>query len=483
MAITRRSVLTGAAAPWILKGARPGIARIEPGGVLIREPAVDGERRRDDCVPAHPNGIPLSRTRWLLVFATRKFRGTDDDTSVLWQLRENTPDGRVLREGIFAKSVDNWDPFGDGKHFYVRQQGSPVAFGVPKGAKIKGRPAVNANVFVCKFRRVAREIDPKTNVVKGTDPDPRMVAQTGIVEWVQFRLNDKEDDLVILQPTRQMRQKGYESGRAYCRHEQATNYAQEKVNPLPYSEDRTEWVDLMSSNLGYAAVRSVFNPKTRLYEWVETGPLLHDKDRPRNDMALARYRDSWVIGARTDYVEDHQKRGLRGIDWLRTDDPVKRTAPVAHSFEPPCACPVTFYTCADGVLRLFAGCGPRSPHKNERDPLYFWEIDPDRGFRGSNPLTVFDTVAAKLPIRPEAMPKVDMGKLLAHGGGAVQYAVHRVSLQSLNYDHFHPKEGFWNENPQPWTFPALNEREKGACAIYYAKVHYTEPQPPAWDFK
>ena len=46
--------------------------KIEPEGFLIRDCGLPGETRADDVVPAHPNGIPVSRNRWLLVYATRK---------------------------------------------------------------------------------------------------------------------------------------------------------------------------------------------------------------------------------------------------------------------------------------------------------------------------------------------------------------------------------------------------------------------------
>src|SRR5262249_55600528 len=52
-----------------------GIERIEHLGMLISECSVPGERRQEDVVPAHPNAIRVSKDRWLLVYATRGFRG------------------------------------------------------------------------------------------------------------------------------------------------------------------------------------------------------------------------------------------------------------------------------------------------------------------------------------------------------------------------------------------------------------------------
>src|SRR5687767_5372932 len=116
------------------------IERIEHKGMLIADSTVAGERRADGSVPAHPNGIRVSRTRWLILYATRSFRGVDDDRSILWQLRDRSPAGPLLSEGPFATSVNDWDPLGDGRPC-VKQHGHPVAFGVPKGALIGGQPA------------------------------------------------------------------------------------------------------------------------------------------------------------------------------------------------------------------------------------------------------------------------------------------------------------------------------------------------------
>ena len=73
-------------------------------GKLIGECSLEGEHLADRVVPAHPNGIQLSKNRWLIIYATRKFRGTDDDASIIYQVREDTPDGKLLKEGMLAKS-------------------------------------------------------------------------------------------------------------------------------------------------------------------------------------------------------------------------------------------------------------------------------------------------------------------------------------------------------------------------------------------
>jgi hypothetical protein len=206
--IPRRQFMVRAAAVGCLWNRRAAAARpagriqgIEYKGVLVKDCTVAGETRSDDVTPAHPNGIPVSRDKWLLIYATRSFRGVDDDRSVIYQLRQGAPDGRVIREGLLVRSRSDWDPLGDGRTS-IMQHGHPVAFGVPKGALIAGKPAPSANVFVAKWRKCARLYDKSRNYVEHGSKDPELERRTQAVEWVQFRLNAAEDDIEIIQPIR-----------------------------------------------------------------------------------------------------------------------------------------------------------------------------------------------------------------------------------------------------------------------------------------
>ena len=96
--------------------------------------------------------------------------------------------------------------------------------------------------------------------------------------------------------------------------------------------------------------------------------------------------------------------------------------------------PLCAYRRPDGVLSVFTGDAGVSPHHNDRDPMYCWEIDPDNQFNVKDRRTIYDTVAAGLPIRPSASPKVDMCKLLPHSG-ATQYIAHRVSVRAHNHSY------------------------------------------------
>src|SRR6202011_5433236 len=130
-------------------------------------------------------------------------------------LRAGAPDGRVIKEGVFTRAQTDWDALGNGKK-YVKQHGHPVAFGVPRGALIAGKPAPSANVFVVKWRLVGRGLDRTKNYLLHGSADPELENLTQSVQWVQFRLNRAEDDIEILRPASVLRQKGYESGKQLC---------------------------------------------------------------------------------------------------------------------------------------------------------------------------------------------------------------------------------------------------------------------------
>lgn len=455
--LTRRQFTGGlalfaAGSAW---GARSTGVALEHRGVLIGECTLAGETRADDVVPAHPSGLQLSRDRWLIVYATRGFRGVDDDLSIVYQVRRDAPDGTVLKEGFLARTRDDWDPFNEGKKF-VRQHGHPVAFGVPKGARIQGKPALHANVFVAKWRVCARAVDPQKRFLIHSDTDPDIGRRTQGVEWTQFRLNDREDDLEVLVPATLQRQKGHESGDVFTSAEKPGWMNQSFTPPVPLNRDASEWGEVNAFEGGrLAALRYAFDVPSGRYQWVQTGPYLADPARGIFEASLARTKNGWIVSARLE--------GQSGVAWTRTDDPFTRMPAPTIVKEPTTNSPLTLFSSADGVLRLFTG------ENGRRDPLYMWDVDPDADFAVSNKRLVFDSVGAKLPIRSASQAKIDMAKLLpAHG--RTHLIVHRVSVRSFN----HP----YANRP---AIPIINADEKKACGISYARLTLDDPGAPPWD--
>jgi hypothetical protein len=252
-----------------------------------------------------------------------------------------------------------------------------------------------------------------------------------------------------------------------------------RLQAVPFNDDCTEWFDNVHFNGGRTAARKYrFNSDEGCYQWVETGPIIVDRDGRYESGQLVRIPGGWAVGRVTRGIKDHKWSG-RGLRWLRIGDPF---APAGRSnvsepiicSEPATQAPANFYVCPDGVLRLLSGDGTKSPYGNERDPLYIWDIDPEDGFRASNRRVVYDTVQVGLPIRTGAMPKVDMCKLLPCQG-KTQYAVHRVTVTNMLQEHVHTRPNFW-------MFPPINQVEKDSCAIYYAAITYEGELSTAWAF-
>ena len=442
------------------------IESIEYRGRLIAQCSLPGETRQDEVFPAHPNGIPVSRNRWLLVYATRGWRAGDDDMSIIYQIRANTPDGALLKEGLFKSSINDWDPFGDGSCL-VRQQGSPVAFGVPKGAVINGKPPVNANVFAVKWRVMSPgRLDRRTGLV---ERDNALWRPTQNVEWVQFRLNETEDDIEILQETRSLRQNGYEEGDRFCSTEGLHNMNQTFVQPVPFNEEATEWVDVNNFNEGTfkdksasrsAALKHRFNTETGLYEWVESGPVI--REWKLGYASINRMDDGWIIGSGRHSKYDGAWEP--GVVLIRTDDPFGNNQSPVGSSKPPCASPATQYRCADGTLRLFTGDPQASPYGQTRNPLYCWDIDPQTA-EGTNRREIFDNV--KCGVLPEeSVPRADMCKLLPYTDGGEQYLVWRVRTMNVGRVHH--------------GLPPVTEACKEKHGIYYAVIRYSEAPEKIW---
>lgn len=410
-----------------------------------------GETRADDVVPAHPNAIPLSQDRWLFLYSTRGFQAVDDERSIVYQIRADTLDGPVLREGWIARARDDWDPFGRGERLR-KEHGHPVAFGVPMGARIGGRPAPHAGLCVIKWRVCGRApvADPKRSAAS-------RVAQG--VEWMQGRLNAAGDDLEILQPAGPLRQKGCETGERFCGLDRVAWMNQSFVQAVPFNAAADEWVDVNHFDGGIlAALKYRYNPRAHRYEWTETGPALRARNGSLSEASLVRTRDGWLIAARGDPGP---------IRWFSSEDPFEQIeGPFEGDFSP--RSPISLYTAPDGSTLLFTGNPAISPHRNARDPLYCFEADLANGFRVREPRVVFDSVAAGLGFRAESVPRVDMGKLVSHAGGRRQFILHRVRTKSINV-------------PANTPFP-VTEAEKRACGIYLAEILYAEDLPGAWRF-
>lgn len=447
------------------------IEKFESMGKLIHECPVPGQTRADTVFPAHPNGTQLGRDRWLLIYATRGFRGVDDDMQVVYQLRAGSaPDGPVLSEGPLGDYREDWDPMGDGSRF-IKQQGGPVVWGVPKGAVSGGAPRPNANVFVASWRDSPRAYDPATNqALHHGAPGGETPPESYRLAWVQLRLNDAEDDIEILQPRRQLREKGYEdAGQVFCRLGVTGIQNQSFVQPVPYNSEATEWVGMQHYDRGgIAAVKFAWNPAAGLYEWTETGPVLNDPEAARmTEASIARCSDEWLVAARMAY-------GHCKIAWFRTADPFGPPPPMVASDAVKTQIPLSMFRFPDGVFRVLTTDADRSPYGGGavRVPLHIFDIDPEAGFAATASRTLFDSIAEGVPIPIEAGPCNHFAKFLPHAGGREGWVIYQVRPGS----RLHPVA---SRPERPLLTPELFD----AAGIYYSKVTYDREYPPTWEFQ
>ncbi len=470
--ISRRQFNTGiAAAPWLAglasvrgaEAAAPRLKAIVHQGMLVKDSTVPGETRAENVTPAHPNGLQLAKNRFLLLYATRGFRGIDDDRAICYQLRREGFDGPVLKEGLLSTPYDRGDAQPFTSSYTFKQHGHPVAFGVPKGAKIAGRESPHANVFAAKWRTRVLHI-ANGAIVHDSSREGQAV------EWVQFRLNDDESDIEILQPVQSLRQKGFESGPLFCSAKKCVWMNQSYVNAVPFNADCSEWIDANHfAGDRVAALRYAFNPTSRLYEWVETGEYLIDPVGGVSEASVVPWGNDWLIGVRLAGAPidkpGRPKRAAHGVGWVRTSDPMKGLGEIAFPPVPNCQGGRTAYRCADGVLRVFAGDATVPPKngkpRSKRNPIYAWDIDPDRGFAASEPRVIFDAWKAQIEMRPESVPMCDMIKLMPPVGNR-QILLHRLTYA-------------------PNNFPPTAE-EIAACGVYYARLEYDGPVAPIWQF-
>lgn len=439
-------------------------------GPLITDVDVDGEGKGDGIIPAHASGaMPLSRDRWIIFVSTLDTRGWDAVRSIVYQLREGGPAGLVLREGLLIEAERGWRPEPGGPTFR-KVFGMPMAFGVPKGARRSGRSMPNENVFAVKcYRRVIEERDGRI-VARDHSPDSlrsqaELTRRYQRVEWLQFRLNDAEDDIEIIQPRRTLMQLGYDDESEFCELGPG-HYMNHAMTPpvaadpscLTWYECDTFAFDEVSGRHGHgqiAPVEYTWNAQTGLYEWTRVGSLHIIPGRAIGEASISRWDEDWVVAARSNCIDG-------STAWYRTADlfaglgePTLRdgTWGPRHS-----------YRCADGALRIFLNDQSRSPYGQKRNPLYMIRVDPVT-FDYGDPVVVLDAEQADLGL---VNPFLDMAKLCP-GEGDHQRLVFRTISASMTTG---PASGA----------PPPTEAEMAVAGIHCAALVYDEPSDSQWAF-
>lgn len=282
-----------------------------------------------------------------------------------------------------------------------------------------------------------------------------MLDRTIDAEWVQFRLNDAEDDIDVVQPVAKLRPKdgALPAGAGWMN--------QTFCAAVPTTERADEWVQCNHFDRGRLAVLKMrYDAEAKRYVWVATSPFLTDK-RPLSEASLVRSDNEWLVSART----------AGGIAWFRSKDPLATWPAATFTAEPVLSAPHTTFRCADGLVRLFGGDRQASPQKYDRDPMYVWDVaSADGDVVLANRRVVFDSTAAKVAIRAEVRPRVDFAALFPPHG-RVQIVAFSVTPRAYNF----PYEGT--------TIPPATAADKAASGLYFARITYATDVPPAWRFE
>jgi hypothetical protein len=185
------------------------------------------------------------------------------------------------------------------------------------------------------------------------------------------------------------------------------------------------------------------------------------------EAGISPYGSDWVIAARLEKAD-------YGVAWLRVHDPFADTSevvvpPDVHSSH----APLSTYRCPDGGMRLCTGDRSISPWQSSRDPIFIWDIDPDRGFAASNRMKIYSPREDGCTVPHEHQPLADMVKLLPHAGGREQTLIHRVRTCAMAV----------KQADYPSRIRPLTDGDFHGTAIYRAAVDYGEDQPPVWRFE
>ncbi len=442
--------------------------KIQYKGLLISDTCIPGEGKSEGITPEISSCIQVSKDKWLILFGTSDPRGHDTSRSIFYQIRKNGPDGEVIKEDLVEKARSGWDPHGLGHNLW-KVNALPKVFGVPKGALRNGKPIPSANHFVAKwFVRAGMEKDGL--LVNPWHPDewPSDIkimdydTSCQSLEWMQFRLNDAEDDIEIISSTKQLRQKGYENSLALS--SIPPNESKDGTwvrmhhafgDVASYNEDCSEWIEICQFEDKLAAVRYTFNQNSGLYEWTETGKAHQRAGLDWSEASINKIDKDWIISVRA-----YNKEGQ--TVWYKTSDPFESfgdNTDIKCTYSPRIS-----YVCADRILRLFSN-GEGLPSKRySRNPLYCLDVDPT-DFSYSNKQLVLDCCKEGLPFY---IPFADHAMLYPYVGGRKQIVSFRVITHK--------------QTCRQADDPEVTAEELEQSGIHYAELIYDQEYPLPWNF-
>lgn len=397
-------------------------------GPFITESDLPGESKRDFAVPNYATGLRLSPNRWLIVYDTVDCRGADFWRSVMYQIRADAPDGRIVKSGFIARLEEVETPFTD-RYPCWKGYGNASVFGMPCPAS--GAPAAPTAGLVAISYNSRIELMANGRLVQYLPTlCPHWPKDVPANEWFdtlarlgsprlmrQYRFNPDADELVPVTPAEAC--PAVQPIRLRHDLQGVCNWG----NPVRLDEQGLAWLEALADPTEDSLLvmrRYDFDAAAGLYR-INDAVMSHreNPDFRAGEPSLARVGpDDWMVAARC-FKND-------GNTLLyRTSDPMAGLGPAT-----PLATTYgqrMLYRFADGSIRLTLNHQKESPYQDRRNPLYCYRLDPAT-LQVVERSTVFDSRAAGFNL---TVPFVDHTNLFEPHGPGIQLLTFRLIAEAL----------------------------------------------------
>ena len=397
-------------------------------GPFITESDLPGESKRDFAIPNYATGTQLSHNRWLIVYDTVDCRGADFWRSVMYQIRAEAPDGRIVKSGFIAKLEEIDSPFKD-RYACWKGYGNANVLGVPCPAPgMKASPAAGV-VAITYNARIELMVDGRLvqclptlcpNWPKDVSADEwfEALARMGSPRLMrQYRFDPAKDEIVPVSPAEP------------CPASQSIrlNHALQGMinwgNPVQLDEQGLAWFEVLVDPIKDSLLvirRFDFDSAAGLFRITDQS-MEHQEDPEfhAGEPSLARIGpNDWMVAAR---CFKHNGDTLL----YRTSDPMVELGT-------PSVLPTTYgqrmlYRFADGSIRLTLNHQKESPYQDRRNPLYCYRIDPTT-LQAVEKDTVFDCRAIGINLH---VPFVDHTNLFEPHRPGAQLLTFRLIAEAM----------------------------------------------------
>ncbi len=390
-------------------------------GPFIIESDLPGESKQDFAVPNYATGLRVSTNRWLIVYDTVDSRGADFWRSVMYQIRADAPDGRIVKSGFIAQ-LEVLDSLVGDRYPCWKGYGNPNVFGMPCLAPGTPSSPTAGLVAISYNSRIEMMVDGRL-VQHLPTLTPHWPKDVSADDWFdalarlgsprvmrQFRFNPATDELLPVSPAEPC--PTVQPVRLRHDLQGIVNWG----NPVRMDEQGLSWLEVLVDPTEDSLLvmrRYDFDAAAGLYRMTDS--VMQHQDRPdfrAGEPSLAQIGpNDWLVAARC-----FKNSGNTLL--YRTTDPMTslgEATELATTFGQR-----MLYRFADGSIRLTLNHQKESPYQDRRNPLYCYRIDPET-LQAVEKSTVFDSRAAGLNLH---VPFVDHTHL---------FESHRLGTQLLTF--------------------------------------------------